>query len=159
MKLLLTIFSFFAISLFVNAQTNKEAEFTNAVGVKIYPGAITFKHFTQKNKAFEGLGYISSDGFRLTGLYEMYYPLGSTEGLQWFLGAGAHIGVWSEKWKLNNPTKESGGVLGIDGIIGIDYKVKGAPLNLSFDWQPSFNLIGYNYFESGWGGLAIRYTF
>jgi hypothetical protein len=159
MKSFLTSIGVFLICLMVNAQTNEGSSSTNAVGVKIYPGAITVKHFTQKNKALEGLGYISSDGFRLTGLYEMYYPLGTTEGLQWFIGAGAHIGVWSEKWKLNNPTKESGGVLGVDGIIGIDYKIKGAPLNLSFDWQPSFNLIGYNYFESGWGGLAIRYTF
>jgi hypothetical protein len=159
MKYIVTILSFITYSSLSTAQSNLGTNYTTAVGVKVYPGAISVKHFKQKNKALEGLGYISSDGFRLTGLYEMYYPLGSTEGLQWFIGAGAHIGVWSEKWKLNNPTRESGGVMGVDGIIGIDYKVKGAPLNLSFDWQPSFNLIGYNYFESGWGGLAIRYTF
>jgi hypothetical protein len=124
MKLLLTLFSVFAIYLMACAQSNEGTDYTNAVGVKIYPGAISFKHFTQKNKALEGLGYISSDGFKLTGLYEMYYPLGSTEGLQWFLGAGAHVGLWSEKWKLNNPTKESGGVLGIDGIIELTIKLK-----------------------------------
>jgi hypothetical protein len=47
---------------------------------------------------------------------------------------------------------------GIDGVLGLDYKIKGAPLNLSIDWQPSFNFVGYSYF-SNWGGLAIRYTF
>ena len=49
-------------------------------------------------------------------------------------------------------------VVGVDGILGLDFKFKNVPLNMSIDWQPSFNLIGYQYFESGWGGLGIRYT-
>ena len=48
---------------------------------------------------------------------------------------------------------------GIDGIIGVDYKIKGAPLNLSLDWNPSFefgtNSAGFN----SLGGLAIRFAF
>ena len=50
-------------------------------------------------------------------------------------------------------------MVGIDGVLGLDYKVKGAPLDVSLDWQPSFNFVGYNYFEGGWGGLGIRYAF
>jgi hypothetical protein len=141
------------------AQTNMGTDYTTAVGVKLYPGAVTVKHFIQKNKAIEGLGYISADGFRITGLYELHYPLGNTEGLQWYIGAGGHLGIWSDNWKNRYPTRNQGLALGVDGVLGVDYKIKGAPLNLSFDWQPSFNLIGHNYFEGGWGGLAVRYTF
>jgi hypothetical protein len=48
--------------------------------------------------------------------------------------------------------------VGVDGILGLDYKLKNAPLNFSLDWQPSFNFVGSSYFESGWAGLGIRYT-
>lgn len=138
---------------------NNGTSYQTALGVKMYPGAISVKHFVAKGKAIEGLGYISEDGFRLTGLYELHFPIARVEGLQWYVGGGGHIGIWSNSWKNRYPTRASGLAIGVDGVLGLDYKIKGAPLNFSFDWQPSFNIIGYNYFEGGWGGLAIRYTF
>lgn len=138
---------------------NVGSDYQTSIGVKVYPGAVTVKHFLKPTVAVEGLGYISSDGFRLTGLYELHNNLGDIEGLKWYIGAGAHFGIWSDNWKTKYPTREAGIAVGIDGVIGLDYKIKGAPLNLSFDWQPSFNVIGYNYFEGGWGGLGVRYTF
>ncbi len=144
----------------VHAQElNTGTDYKTALGVKVYPGAVSVKHFIQPNTALEGLGYISSDGFRLTGLYELHYNLGDVEGLKWYIGGGGHMGIWSDSWKTKYPNREAGLAIGVDGVIGVDYKIKGAPLNLSFDWQPSFNIIGYNYFEGGWGGLGVRYTF
>ena len=140
------------------AQGNIGTDYKTALGVKVYPGAVSVKHFINKN-AIEGLGYISSDGFRLTGLYEVHNSISGVEGLKWYVGGGGHIGIWSDSWKNKYPTREDGLAIGVDGVLGLDYKIKGAPLNLSFDWQPSFNIIGYNYFEGGWGGLAIRFTF
>ena len=154
---LFVLMMFMVIS--VNAQLNEGADYKTALGVKVYPGAISVKHFFKTNTAFEGLGYISSDGFRLTGLYELHYQLGNVEGLKWYIGGGGHLGIWSDAWKTRYPTREGGLAIGVDGVIGLDYKIQGVPLNLSFDWQPSFNLIGYHYFEGGWGGLGIRYTF
>lgn len=153
--LLLVMTTFF----YANAQMNEGSSYKTALGVKVYPGAISVKHFIKANTALEGLGYISSDGFRLTGLYELHNNLGNVEGLKWYIGGGGHLGIWSDTWKTNYPTREGGLAIGVDGVIGLDYKIKDVPLNLSFDWQPSFNLIGYNYFEGGWGGLGIRYTF
>jgi len=143
----------------VYAQDNTGPDYKTAVGVKVYPGAVTVKHFLSGGKAIEGIGYLTSDGFRVTGLYELHYDLGNVEGLKWYVGGGGHLGIWSDAWKNKYPTRQAGMAIGVDGILGLDYKIKGAPLNLSFDWQPSFNLIGYNYFEGGWGGLAVRYTF
>lgn len=140
-------------------EMNNGPDYRTALGVKVYPGAVTVKHFLKPTAAVEGLGYISSDGFRLTGLYELHYNLGNVEGLKWYVGGGAHVGIWSDSWKNRYPTRDGGLAIGVDGVLGLDYKISGAPLNLSFDWQPSFNLIGYNYFEGGWGGLGIRYTF
>lgn len=158
MKQLLFSMTLLWMGITANAQ-NKGTDYQTALGVKVYPGAVSVKHFIGNGRAIEGLGYISSDGFRLTGLYELHYPIASVEGLQWYVGGGGHIGIWSENWKNRFPNRSGGLAIGIDGVLGLDYKIKGAPLNLSFDWQPSFNIIGYNYFEGGWGGLAVRYTF
>ncbi len=113
----------------------------------------------KSNAAVEGLGYISSDGFRLTGLYEYHGNFNGVDGLKWYIGGGGHLGVWSDNWRNRYPGRNDGLAIGVDGVLGVDYKIVGAPLNLSFDWQPSFNFIGYNYFEGGWGGIGIRYTF
>ncbi|MBC7849959.1 MAG: hypothetical protein H7Y31_09485 [Chitinophagaceae bacterium] len=144
----------------VSANAQPEgSSYKTAIGVKFYPGAITLKHFTRTNRALEGLAYFWEDGFRFTGLYEIHGDINGAPGLKWYVGPGAHIGFWSDKWKDRWPDRDNKVALGIDGVLGLDYKIKGAPLNLSIDWQPSFNLIGYSYFESGWGGFAIRYTF
>lgn len=132
--------------------------YQTALGVKFYPGAISLKHFTKRNIALEGLGYFFNDGFRFTGLYEIHGDIKEVPGLKWYVGPGAHIGFWNDKWKTRYPGREGGIAIGVDGVIGLDFKINKAPINVSLDWQPSFNIIGYTYFESGWGGFAIRYT-
>ena len=147
--------------LFLSAKTYSQAlghNYTTAIGVKFFPGAVTLKHFTKSNTALEGLGYFFNEGFRFTGLYEIHGNINDVPGLKWYLGPGAHIGFWNDKWKSNYPERDGGIAIGVDGVIGLDYKINKAPINISLDWQPSFNFTGYSYFESGWGGLAIRYT-
>jgi len=132
----------------------KGSSYKTALGVKFYPGAgITLKHFVKSNAALEGIAYFSNKGFRITGLYELHYDLLQVEGLKWYVGPGAHVGFYDDKYYDGNT------YFGIDGILGIDYKIKGAPLNLSLDWNPSFefgtNSAGFN----SYGGLAIRFAF
>lgn len=134
------------------------SSYKTALGVKFYPGGISIKHFTQPNKALEGIGYFWNYGFRFTGLYEIHGDFNGAPGLKWYIGPGAHIGFWNDEWKRRYPSRSSEVAIGIDGVLGLDYKFKGAPINMSIDWQPSFNLVGYSYFESGWGGFAVRYT-
>lgn len=133
--------------------------YKTALGFKFYPGGVSVKSFIKSNVALEGIGYFWKDGTRITGLYEFHGDVAGVEGLKWYAGPGAHIGFWNDSWKRTYPTRESGVAIGIDGVLGLDYKFSGAPINISVDWQPSFNIIGYNYFEGGWGGLGIRYTF
>jgi hypothetical protein len=155
--LCLAVFSFlFSYGAF---SQNTGSSYTTALGAKVYPGAITIKHFTQNNRALEGLGYFWEHGFRFTGLYEIHGDFNGAPGLKWYIGPGAHIQVWNDEWKKTYPTRDGGVGLGIDGVLGLDYKIKGAPINLSLDWQPSFNFVGYNYFQGDWGGFAVRYTF
>jgi hypothetical protein len=160
MKKILFTAIFICITLISFSQEmNTGSNYTTAVGIKVYPGAIDIKHFIKPNIALEGVGYFWQYGFRSTVLYEIHGNINNVDGLKWYLGPGGHVGFYNTKWTSDYPSRQSGVAIGIDGVLGLDYKIQGVPIDISFDWQPSFNLVGYNYFEGGWGGLAIRYTF
>jgi hypothetical protein len=131
---------------------NTSSSYRTALGVKFYPGAISIKHFVNERGAIEGLASFWKGGVRFTGLYELHYPLLQVDGLQWYVGPGAHIGFYDDKYYGGNT------FFGIDGVLGIDYKIPGAPLNVSLDWNPSFEFGDGADFQS-WGGLGIRFTF
>lgn len=131
-------------------------DYKNAIGVKFYPTGVTFKHFVNDKISLEAIGYFYKYGTRITGLYEFNFPLLETAGLNWYMGPGVHVGFYNNKYGADGAT-----VFGIDGVIGLDFKIPSAPINLSLDWQPSLEF-GDNYnngFSGGWGGFGIRYTF
>jgi len=130
-------------------------DYQTALGVKIWDGGgITLKHFITDRNAVEAIGYFYRRGFRLTGLYEIHGDISGAAGLKWYVGPGAHIGFYNNKYYDENKV-----VLGIDGVLGLDYKFNTAPINLSLDWQPSFEFASGFGFNGNWGGLGIRYTF
>ena len=142
-------------ALTATAQRSKSYSSTSyqtALGVKFYPGAVSIKHFVNNQAALEGLGYFWERGFRITGLYEIHGDINGAPGLKWYIGPGAHVGFYN--------TKHGGGSsFGVDGVLGLDYKINSAPINLSLDWQPSFEFGDGRGFTGNWGGFAIRYTF
>lgn len=147
-----------------SAQKNSNSsDYKTALGVKFYPGAVTIKHFINDKVALEGLGYFHPYGARITGLYEFHFDIPNVPGLKWYVGPGAHIGFYNANKFHNNTNRGGGSAVGIDGVLGIDYKIKTAPINLSLDWQPSFEFGNdynyYNGFGGNWGGIAIRYVF
>ena len=132
--------------------------YKKAIGVKMFPGALSYKQFTTNNKAIEAIGYVSLDGFFISLLKEFHNPIPDVEQLSWYYGYGGHLGIWSDEWKRTNVgTGNSNIAVGFDGILGLDYKFKDAPFNVSIDWQPSFSII-QSYFKNQ-GGISIRYTF
>jgi len=151
----------FATLLFVVTNAQNGSDYSRALGVKAYPGGISYKQFlsNKNNTAIEGLGYFWTDGMRITALYEIHKSFEGVEGLSWYYGPGAHIGFWNDSWKKRYPDRNASAAIGIDGVLGLDYKLADLPLNISVDWQPSFTITSYNYFEGTWGGIGIRYTF
>lgn len=131
--------------------------YKTAVGFKFYPTAVTIKHFVKSNAAIEGLGYFWHNGFRATGLYEWHGNISGAAGLKWYVGGGAHLDTWNEKYR-DEYSPEGRAAAGLDGVLGLDYKFKGAPINLSLDWQPSVTFIGANYSTTDWVGIAIRFA-
>lgn len=152
---LVTILFAAAYASHAQSRTMNGTSYQTALGVKVWDGGgIALKHFIAANRAVEGIGYFYKRGLRLTGLYELHYDINGAPGLKWYVGPGAHIGFYNDKYYRENKV-----VLGIDGVIGLDYKFDAAPINLSLDWQPSIEFASDFGFNGGWGGLGIRYTF
>lgn len=126
--------------------------YKTAVGVKFYPAGISVKHFTKPNVALEGIAYFWPRGSRFTGLYEFHGNIENAKGLKWYAGPGAHIGLYRNRYY------GGGTSIGVDGVLGLDYKIKSVPFNVSLDWQPSFEFGNYAGFDGDFGGFAIRYT-
>jgi hypothetical protein len=161
-KIILMVAIFIAATSVQSFSQLTGSTYKTALGLKFYPGAgITIKHFVKNNVAVEGIGYFWNDGMRITGLYEFHGDINGAPGLKWYAGPGAHIGFWNDRyWRDRYGRRIGGAIIGIDGVLGFDYKFKGAPINLSIDWQPSFEFGDYGAgFSSNWGGIAIRYTF
>ncbi len=137
----------------VHAQKNSGQSYKTALGLKVWDGGgISLKHFISPKAALEGIGYFWNKGARITGLYEFHNDISGAPGLKWYVGPGAHLGIYNSK---------NGGqaFAGVDGVLGLDYKFKEAPINMSIDWQPSFEFGDSRGFAGSWGGLGIRYTF
>jgi hypothetical protein len=144
---------FFVVSLnclMAQNSTANSTEYKTAIGVKVWAGAgVSIKTFIKDNNAVELIGYFDRFGTRITGLYEFHGNLSTDGSLKWYVGPGAHVSLYK------NST-----AVGIDGVVGIDYKFSNIPLNLALDWQPAFELGGAdrNGFYGNWGGFAIRFT-
>lgn len=146
------------LTLFLTREANAQSmgrTYKTSLGVKVWDGGgISFKTFLVPNKAVEVIGYLYRYGTRITGLYEIHGNVEGAPGLKWYIGPGAHIGFYSYKGYNGDNA-----VAGVDGVLGLDYKIKGLPLNLSVDWQPSFEFADNRGFAGSWGGVGIRYTF
>ncbi len=118
---------------------------------------LTIKHFTQEGVALEGIAAFRWGGFHFTGLYEIHEPAFDTERLKWFYGGGAHLGVWDTDSPFVDGDSQA--VIGIDGIIGLEYSLEEIPFSISADWKPGFNLIGNTGFWGDEAAVSVRYIF
>jgi hypothetical protein len=122
---------------------------------------LTVKHFISNNAAMEGILHTRWQGLVITGLYEVHQDIEEVRGLRWFYGGGAHVGSWNgnrdPRWADSNFNGAT--VFGIDGIIGLDYIFRNAPINLSLDYKPALNFTNNAGFWGDEVALSIRYAF
>jgi hypothetical protein len=152
--ILLGLTSLFLIAANAQSKSTHSSSYRTALGVKVWDGGgISLKHFFNgTNNAGELIAYFWSRGSRVTGLYEIHGNFSDASGLKWYIGPGVHIGFYNDKYGDRS-------YAGIDGVLGLDYKFRGAPINMSLDWQPTFEFGDDRGFYGNWGGLGIRYTF
>jgi len=132
--------------------------YETGIGIRgdYYDFGLTGKHFIEKNTAIEGILNFRYGGYKITGLYEIHAPAFDVDRLYWYYGGGAHIGQVGDSDPFLD-TDKSAILLGLDGIIGLEYDIKEIPITISADWKPAISFTGYR--TGLWGGLSFRYTF
>ncbi len=153
MKIRLLVFTLclFVVTHEVTAQKKWVNSYTTALGIKFFPGALSFKQYIPNKNAFEVNGYSWNKGGRLTVLYEINKPISGIGGLSWYVGPGVHMSFY------NTDHYDGKALMGLDGVLGLDLKIKNFPFDFSLDWQPSVDFGGGENFIAYWGGLGIRY--
>ena len=119
------------------------------------------KHFIGSKTALEGILSSRWRGFQITGLYEIHNQAFNTERLKWYFGFGGHIGFWNGDYtdKYWGEPGTTYTVVGIDGVLGLEYSFYEVPISLGLDWKPAFNFVGYNGWWVDGGAFSIRYIF
>jgi hypothetical protein len=142
------------------AQLQAQQTYQTALGLRLNGGAgISVKHFLNDKAALEGILYTRWRGLNITGLYSVHYPVFREPGFRVYFGAGAHVGFWNGRYNpwFDDGDRDSHAVVGIDGQLGLEYTFKDIPLNLSLDWKPAINIIGYTGFWGSDAALSVRY--
>lgn len=135
--------------LFTVQQANGQ-DYKAAVGVRfsskaaLVNNSVSLKYFFTEKTAVEGL-ITFNDPFALGLLVEQHKPL-SVNNFKYFYGAGFY-GAFS------GPRRA-----GLQGVIGLDYKIPTIPLNFSVDWKPELTFTKEFSFEPQTLGLSARFT-
>lgn len=107
------------------------------------------KYFFTNQHAGEGALLFGNGVTYLQALYNYNMGIPDVQGLGWYVGAGPSIGFSDGSTAFN-----------IIGTVGMEYKIAGAPIALSFDWRPRFFIVdSYTDFVAARFGLGVRYTF
>ena len=138
--------------LLVLAAASSAQDYRFAVGVRLsnstptLSNSITGKYFVTGQSAIEGLVSFGSR-FGMGALLEIHKKF-KPEGFGWFYGGGVYVGF-----------EGSDTYLGPTGIVGLDYKFTGIPLNLSLDWKPELDIIPGIRFVPDAIALSARFAF
>ncbi len=150
-KIAFTILVIFCGYFIANAQ-----DYNTGIGLRGgFSNGITIKHFVTSKAAFEGIIASRWRGLELTGLYEIHGRAFNTERLKWFVGFWD--GNYTHKYWGDSGTSYT--VIGIDGILGLEYSFVEVPINIGLDWKPAFNFYGHSGFWADGGAFSIRYIF
>lgn len=157
------------------------AGYQTGLGVRAggYSSGLTIKHFLgdKNNVAVEGL--ITSEykarGGRLTLLLEKHHPIKELKGLQFYYGAGAHLGAYRGRYYFRDYRYYKGRKYdqyyvyydddhlyvtpGADLILGLEYKMEDLPFVVGVDYKPFFEVFdGYAGFYND-AAVSLRFTF
>lgn len=158
---MITLFLF--PTLFLSAQ-----EHDQAIGLR---GGLTsgfeYRFFTSEIHSVKML-LGTNNGVRLHGLFEFHKPnlFLFTDQLTFFYGGGIHGGYenWNEKYVRGNVSwyeNRTAFVMGIDGIVGLEYTFINTPLSVGIESKPYIDIFGRNMFHFEPFDLAftVKYLF
>ena len=160
----ITLFACLAFAVAGNARVNPHAiGLRGGLGNFGRGGEISYQHgFGSANRLEVDLGWRGNNGngngYSHVALSAIYHWVWNLEGgLNWFVGPGAQLGLYSHKYD----SSKDGLTLGLGGQIGIEYDFNdlGAPIQLGLDARPMWGFIGGTSGFGYGGALSVRYTF
>lgn len=127
-------------------------EYTWALGVRggVTATGLTGKYNFDASNSIEGIIDFTR-GVNVYALYERNVPV-IGQGFNFFYGAGANLGGWKEHGKYPF-------TMGVNGIVGLEYKFNSIPLLLAVDYKPCLNFVGRTGFHAADFGLSIKVAF
>jgi len=123
-------------------------KYITAAGVRLGGGnyGLTVQQLVAPRVTIEGIAGLGSREYSGTVLGEYHFGI-LGPSLNYYFGAGGHLGH----------NKDTGGFSGLDGIVGVEYKVAFLPIALSFDFKPSLEFGGDDYARFP-TAFSIRYV-
>jgi len=145
----------------VSFSQERNEHYSRAIGGRFgVANGITYKHFLNSNHAVDGIlnfqGNRNWSVLKVVGLYEIHdqIEVADYEGLLWYYGAGGGLGFYNNK--VEDVTSVA---FSLDGVLGLDFKVPTAPINISLDWKPMLELSPNPGLKFDGFGLSIRFAF
>ncbi len=133
---------------------------------------LTYEYRVDPFRAYKGMMSFREGGVQLMGMIQSCRPLyvNFTDKLYYYAGLGAHIGFTrfqprrsflANPFRFNYAYGHFAPVIGLDAMLGIEYRIDRLPLIFALDAKPFFELFGQNIFRlSPFDiGLSIKFTF
>lgn len=121
----------------------------------------TVKQFISAQGAVDLLVYRRWKGWVGAVLYEHHMDIREFRGLEWYVGGGAHYGMWKDGkgeppwvYKIDQDYK----AYGIDAIVGLEYNINQSNFYVGLYWKPAYN---FNDFTKLWeddAAFTLRYS-
>jgi len=154
-----------SISFLLICKQSNAQDYQTAVGLKFggYENGLSIKYFTLKDVAIEGILGFRDHGAVITGLYEIHAQAFGIAELRFYYGGGAHIGavgsgVYQNFYSNNETYNKSEILLGVDGVMGLEYVVPKSPVAISLDLNPRVEITAGPFVDIA-PGLGLKYTF
>ncbi len=129
-----------------------------------YENGLTLKHFYRSNMAAEGILGFRPGVFVLTGLIEKHQTAFGEKQLQFYYGAGAHIGSIERGRRYRRFSGDDRFydrnrlLIGADAIVGIEWSIPEIPFVLGVDLHPRLELATGPYLDLE-PAASLRFTF
>ncbi len=154
----------FLTVIFCGGQVARAQTYQTAAGLRFsYEGGASIKYFTSPTIALEGVLGFRTKGAVVTGLFEIHQTAFNVAELKFYYGAGAHIGgVGRGDYKVYGGDYQvyttSSPLLGVDGVIGLEYLIPDSPIAVSLDLDPRIELFRGSLFNLQ-ASVGIKYAF
>jgi len=138
-------------------------EYRTAVGLRAgETSGLSLKFNTKSPASYEFVLGIWDNWISLTGLYEKRAEAFNVNGMKWYYGAGGHLAFETNNYYEGGRyyTRSNDFALGVDGIVGLEYKIPQIPFAVSVDIKPLLEIYrNGNFYLSADPGVGVKFTF